>query len=213
MAELNVEKLKFLRKREAVSTAFIVCAAVILVSAITCYSVAGALSVNILKTVSLAAGVPLLTLSVAFAAFFNLKYSPQAEKIIGEFIVDVIAENVQTLHVEKESLTYLISIDVDKIFVNVNNFKESLNFDFSPLKKLSAGKKLFAVAYLENTLCSFFCRLVAKGNAFKEVSFVEKNNARQKTGKPFYIVKDGLIERKALKRHLKSRAEIKKRNK
>lgn len=203
MAELEKEKLNKLKKGELlgnIATAF--CGAV-LVFFIVCFSIAQAKSLETLRLVTVIISPILIALGAGLSAYCNIKFGGAIDRLINGYITDTMVENAALLHPERNSLSFFIELQSDKVYLKVNGYKECVIFDFSAFKKLSLSRKLSIVNAVENRLICTFCRLYERGAEYSSVSFAERASSKRKSGKTFYIIENGSPDTKSFKTYLK----------
>lgn len=204
MAQLNAEKIKKLKKGELIGTIALVACTLILAAFVVVFSVAQSMDMPALRLASLIAAPILMAAGVGVAAYCNIRFGGETERLINNYVLDVFTENAAQMHPERDSLTFNIYVVGDRAEIKVNNYNEKIVFDFSAFGRLSPMRKLTVVTAIENRLCAAFCRLVTeRGAKYISVSYVERNE-RRKT-KPVYIIQQGVPDKKALKNFYKNR--------
>lgn len=192
---------KFKRGEAAGNAATGFCGAV-LIYFIVCFTVAQVNDNTALRISTLVAAPVLMTSGAGVAAFCNLYYGAKLEKTVAQYMRAVFVENAALMHPEKESLTFYMSFDGASAKIKVNNFKESIIFDFSSFKKLSAARKAFIAAEAETRLTVTFLRLaLERGENYKNIAV---GGSAKKNAKLTFIIRDGKPEKRAMKIYLKN---------
>lgn len=194
MAELNGE-VKKLRRGELCGTASAVFCGAILIYFAVLFPLGGAL-----RLTALISAPVMLTAGIALSAFCTVRYGGAIEKHIKRYIRDVFAENAQALHPEKKSLTFRVTAEASCFTVAVNGYKENIVLDFSALGRLMPMRRAFVAGEIQNCLTSAFLKLYERGGEYTDVAFEEK-----RSGKTVPVIKDGIPDKKALKRYLKNK--------
>lgn len=205
MAILNAEKIKTLRKGELVGTVATVFCAVVVVYFAVGFSLSVAKELDTLQTVVLITAPLLLISGAAVAAFCNLKYGKQIEKLIDKYVTEIFIENAALMHPEKQSLSFLVSAAENRVEVTVNGYKDKIVFDFSVFGKLRAMRRLSCLNIVESRLSFTFCRLYERGANYTAVEYREKDISRNKTGKAIPVIVNGVPEVRAMKNYLKNK--------
>ncbi len=204
MAKIDAEQYLKLKKGETaglISTA--VCAAAVIYFAVV-FSIGWVRQNALLQTLAWAIAPAAAAISVAFAAFCNIKFGRKTEKLVKNYVRDVLIENAAAMHPEKESISFLITVREREIGLKANNHKDEIIFDLSELGKISSARKLNMVSAIEETLVATFIRLYERGSVYKSVDYGERS-LKGKRGKTVYIIKDGKPETAAYKRYLKNK--------
>lgn len=205
MAALNAEKIKKLVRGERVGNIALVCCALILVGFVTCFTLAETLDLAVLRLCNFIAAPILMVAAVSVAAYYNLRFGSEIDRLIRAYVVDVFVENAALVHPDRDSLTFYITIEDDRIEVKVNNYKDIILFDFSAFGKLSALRKLTASSAVEARLSDTFCRLVTeRGAKYSSVEYVERSK-QKKSKKAVPVITDGQPDKAALKAYYKNR--------
>lgn len=204
MATIEGNLKKWRRGELCGNIALYACAAA-LVYFIVGFSVGRAQDVKALE-LAVEISAPILLAAAAFtAAFCSLVYGGAIDRAVKKYILEACVENAALMHPERDSLSFYLSADGAKIYLQVNGYKEKIVFDFTPLGKISLSRRVSAVCEVENRLCATFCRLYERGASYKEVSYAERAGTRKKSGKTVYIIKDGKPDVKAFKQYLKNK--------
>lgn len=203
MALVDTERVKKLKRGELAATIATVFCGVALVYFIVGFSVGASLSVPALRLSALIAAPVLTAAGAAVAAFCNIKYGGALDRLIKDYIRDVLVENAAAMHPERDSLTFYIFEEGAYAEIKVNSFKEKIVFDFSPFGKLSPVRRSFIASALVEKLSLTFCRLaVERGVNYKSVGYTAANG--RKKGRQIYIIANGVPEKRALKNYYKS---------
>ena len=202
MEELNAEKIKKLKRGEAVGTAAIVVCGLITAAFIVCFTIAQVLNINSLRLISIILLPILLLAAVGVAAYCNLKFGRELDKIIKNHVKNVLIENAALMHPERNVLTFGISVNQTFAEIKVNNFKETVRFDFSAFNKLSPAKKSAVTEAIAERLNITFCRLYERGVNYTTVSYFQISDKKQ--GKVSYIIENGQPDKRAYKTYLKA---------
>lgn len=204
MAQLDAARIKKLKTGELtgfIATGF--CAAV-LVYAIVMFSLFMT-GREELGVVLWSTAPALMALGLSIAAFCNIKFGGEIEKLIKSYILDVCVENAALMHPERNSLTFFIELGDSDVRLTVNGYKEAIVFDFSAFGKLSLTRKMAVMRILTERLCVTFCRLYERGAKYKSVEYIEKSSSLKKSGKVIHIISDGVPDKKSYKIYLKNR--------
>ena len=185
----NENYLKKLRRGEIAGNIALAMCAVTALAFIACFSAGKALNSEPLWKLSIYICVPFAVIFCAAAAFCNIRYSNAADKIIENYVRDVLIENAALMHPERDSLTFFFSLDKNRAEMSVNGYKEKIVFDFSPFGKLSAMRKMAVSNAVTTRLNVTFMRLLERGGKYKNVNYTLRNG--KKTKKPAFIIKDG----------------------
>lgn len=202
MAKLegNFKKLK---RGERVGTAALYVCVAAVVFFIICYTVGRVKDLHALELCALILSPVLLALAAGVAAYCNLKFGGAIDKAVKAYVKDVFVENAPSLRPERSSLSFYISFDGDEVGIKVNNFKEIIIFDFSPLNKISGMRKLSILTEIENMLLVSFLKLYERGSKFEDVSWTESEGTRRKSKKRTYIINGGEPDKKSYRQYLK----------
>ncbi len=204
MAELNQDKIKKLRRGERLGSAALWVCAAVLVYFIVCFTVAQTLGLSVLRLSTAIAAPILMAAAVCVAAYCNLKYGGELDRLIKAYIVDVFVENAAAMHPERNSLTFYMSLTDAKLEIKVNNYTEKIVFDFTAFGKLSPLRKLSVMSAVETRLCNTFCRLAERGAQYSSVSYTERSG-KKKTKKPVCVIENGVPDPHAMRNYLKSK--------
>lgn len=202
MEELNAEKIKKLKRGEAVGTAAVVICGVITAAFIVCFTIAEVMKISLLLMISEILLPILLVAAAGVAAYCNLKFGRELERVIKNRVKDVLIENAALMHPERNVLTFGVSVNQTYAEIKVNNFKETIRFDFSAFGKLSAVKKSAVAEAIAERLNITFCRLYERGVSYNTVSYFSINGNKQ--SKASYIIENGQPDKRAYKTYLKS---------
>lgn len=203
MEELNAERIKKLKRGEAVGEWATILCGVILGAFIVCFTIAQVKDIFILRMISIILLPALLAVAVGIAAYCNLTFGRRIEAIIKDRVKSVLIENAALMHPDKNSLSFGISIEGSIAEMKVSNFKETVKFDFSDFGKLSAMKKSAVTEAIAQRLNITFCRLYDRGVHYNSVYYFRANG--NKNGeKVIYIIQNGQPDKRAYKTYLKS---------
>lgn len=202
MEELNVEKIKKLKRGEAVGEAATIACGVISAAFIVCFTIAQVKDIYTLRMISVILLPILLVAAIGVAAYCNLTFGRELNSIIKNHIKNVLIENAALMHPDKNVLSFGISVERTVAEIKVNNFKERIKFDFSVFNKLSAAKKSAVAEAIAERLNVTFCRLHDRGTHYNSVSYFRKSD--KKNGKAVFIIRDGQPDKRAYKSYLKS---------
>lgn len=203
MAVLNANEIQKNKKGEAVGVAAACFCGAILAYFIICFTVAQVYDLYVLRLSTLIIAPVLMAAGVSVSAFCNLKYGGRTEKLVKEYIREVFVENASLMRPDRSSLTYYFSFDKTSVNVKINNFKETITFDFSAFGKLTAVRKASLSSAFTALLDSTFCRLYERGAAYTSVSYTVRTKNKQ--GKLVYIIENGTPDKKAYKNYLKNK--------
>ncbi len=202
MEDLNAEKIKKLKRGEAVGTAATVVCGGVTAAFIVCFSIAQTQDIFTLRMISIILMPVLLVASVAVAAYCNLKFGRQLDGLIRNYVRDVLIENAALMHPDRNQLSFGVSVFETSAEIKVNNFKETIRFDFSAFGKLSVSRKSAVSEAIAKRLNATFCRLYERGVNYNSVSYFLANG--NKKSKVVYVIKDGQPEKRAYKMYLKT---------
>lgn len=204
MADSDGEKIKKLKRGELIGTVATAFCGAVLVYFIVCFAV-GAYTDNGALKISTLIVAPVLTVAAAgVAAFCNLTYGAELDRLIKERVLKVFVENAALMHPERDSLTFYCTAGDAVTEIKVNNFKEKIVFDFSDFGKLSLARKATIASAIETRLCLSFVRLVSeRGAKYSSVNYLPRTAKKQK--KPTYIIKDGTPDKRAVKIYLRNK--------
>ena len=203
MEELNAEKIKKLKRGEAVGTTATIVCCVILAAFIVCFAIAQTKDIYILRMISIILLPILLLLAIGVSAYCNLKFGRELNAIIKNHVKTVLIENAQLMHPDRNVLAFGITVKEKGAEIKVGNFKESIKFDFSAFGKLSPMKKSAVAEAIAERLNITFCRMHGRGVHYNSVSYF-RANADKKNGKVIYIIENGQPDKRAYKTYLKS---------
>ena len=205
MAQLDAEKIKKLKKGEAVGTAALVFCGAVLIYFIALFSTAAVRGDALLQTIVWSTAPALMVLGIAVSAYCNIRYSNEIEKLIKSYVVSVFVENAEAMHPERKSLSFFITIEGTSAVITVNGYNEKIICDFSAFKKLSISRKATVLNIIADTLSDTFCRLYERGATYTSVDYREKDGLRRKSGKTVPVIMNGVPERRAANHYLKSK--------
>ncbi|MCH5148768.1 MAG: hypothetical protein J1G05_05345 [Clostridiales bacterium] len=203
MDELNAEKIKKLKRGEAVGTAATVVCCVISAAFIVCFAIAQTKDIYILRMISIILLPILLLLAIGVSAYCNLKFGKEINSIIKSRVKAVLIENASLMHPDRSVLSFGISVGENDAEIKVGNFKESIKFDFSAFGKLSPMKKSAVAEAIAERLNITFCRMHERGVHYNSVSYFRANTDK-KNGKVIYIIENGLPDKRAYRNYKKA---------
>lgn len=201
MEELNAERIKKLKRGEAVGLAMTIVCAVISAAFVVCFTIAQVKDFYLLRMISIILLPILLVIAIAVSAYCNLTFGKELSGIIKKHVKNVLIENASLMHPEKSTLTFAVSVGQTFAEIKVNNFKETIRFDFSAFEKLSATKKSAVTEAIAERLNITFCRLYDRGINYTSVSYFYAGGDKQKVN---YIIENGQPDKRAYKTYLKS---------
>ncbi|MDE6356187.1 MAG: hypothetical protein K2L67_02985 [Clostridia bacterium] len=203
-AQIDGERLKKLLKGERIGNVAVIICAALLAYFIVGFCVGTYCDIYALKLSTLIVAPVLAVAAVSVAAYCNVKFGGEIEKIINDYVRDVMIENAKSMHPERDSLTFYCRILDDRAEISVNNFKEKILFDFSAFKKLSAMRKSTVASAITTRICITFLKLaLTRGAKYSSVSYTAR--ADKANGKRAFIINDGAPDKKALKIYYKNK--------
>ena len=202
MAILDEKKIKKIKLGELMGSLCLAVAAAGVILFAALYSVARVKDLSTLLIISYIIPPVLIALGAAGAAFCNIKYGGDADKLISRYILDICLENPQILHPERDSLTFYISVEDCTFSMHANGYKESLVFYFSAFKKLSLSRRAAIAAEIGNRLTVSFCRLYERGAKYREVNFTVEGSKKNRV---VPIITGGVPDKKSFKIYLKNK--------
>ena len=203
-AKIDGEKLNKLLRGERIGNIAVAICAVVLVYFTVGFTVGKFCDIYALKLSTIIIAPVLAVAAAAVAAFCNVKFGGEIEKLINSYVRDVMIENAKLMHPERSSLTFYCRLYDDSAEISVNNFKEKILFDFSAFKKLSAMRKSAVASAITTRLCVTFLKLyLQRGATYSQVSYTAR--ADKQSPKAAYIIKDGEPDKKALKIYYKNK--------
>lgn len=205
MTQLDRDKIKKLRTGEILGTAALVFCGAVLIYFVVMFALTWGRDYGVLNIIMWSTAPALMAAGIVAAAFCNIKYGGDMERVLTAYIVDVFVENAALMHPEKSSLSFTVTLLADSVEVSVNNYKDKISFDFSVFGKLSASRKMTVARIITDRLGATFCRLCERGVSFTSVEYREYDAKRNKAGKLISVIKDGVPENKILKRYLKNK--------
>ena len=203
MEELSAEKIKKLKRGEAVGFAATVYCGAISAAFIVCFTIALVKDIYVLRMISVILLPVLLLLGIAVSAYCNLKFAKELSAIIKNHVKNVLIENAPLMHPDRSVLSFGISIGESEAEIKVGNFKESIKFDFSAFGKLSVSKKGAVAEAIAERLNITFCRMHERGVHYNSVSYFRINDGK-KNGKLVYIIENGQPDKRAYRQYRKS---------
>ena len=202
MVNLDESKIAKIKRGELVGILCLAVAAAGLVFFAATYPTARVKDSSSLLLVSYIVSPLLIALGAAGAAFCNIKFGGQADRLISKYILDICLENPQAMHPERDALTFFISFEGCTFTMRANGYKESLVFDFSAFKRVSLSRRAAIASEIGNRLVVTFCRLYERGATYKDVNFTVENSKKNKV---VPIIKDGVPDKKSFKLYLKNK--------
>lgn len=202
MANLNTEEIKKLKKGELGGVIAAVFAGIACVALIVLFAVAIARADSDLRLYACGICIPVISVCSIIIAVCDFKYGKPLIRIIKNYVQEVFIENAALMHPEKDNITFYISNEGNEFYVKANNFKELITFGFSAFGKLSLTRKAAISTAIIDRLGATFCRLVARGNKYKTVSYCAVKDGNQ--GKTINIIENGTPDKKIYKNYLKN---------
>lgn len=202
MEELNAEKIKKLKLGETCGNIAVIFCGALLAAFIACFSVAQVSDIYVLRIVSLSVFPALLAVCAALAAYCNLKFGRALNAEIKRYVKDVLIENAPLMHPDRESLAFAVSVGDSSAEIKVNNFKETIKFDFSAFGKLSLARKSAVGEAIAEKLNATFCRLYERGARYNSVSYYRTDG--RKKSKAVCVIENGEPDKRAFKMYLKT---------
>ena len=204
MAKLNGDIKKLRRGEKCGVAATVFCGAVLIYFAV-CFTVARVRALETLQLVTLITAPILLIAGAAAAAYCNLKFGGALDKAVKKYVLDVCLENAALMHPERNSLSFYITLEDCAASMQVNGYKEKIEFDFSDFGKLTLSGKVGVLTAIENRLTVTFCKLYERGGTYTDVNFSERTGTRRKSGKVIPIISGGKPDKNAYKIYLKNK--------
>ena len=202
MVNLDESKIAKIKRGELMGIICLAAAAAGLVFFAACYPTARVKDSDSLLLVSYIVSPVLIALGGGGAAFCNVKFGGDADRLISKYIIDVCLENPQVLHPERDSLTFFIGFEGCTFTIRANGYKESLVFDFSAFKRISIARRAAIASELGNRLIVTFCKLYERGAKYKDVNFTVEGSKKKKV---VPIIVDGVPDKKSFKMYLKNK--------
>ena len=202
MITLDEKKIAAIKRGDLIGYVCLALAAAGVILFAICYPIARVKDLSTLLLVSYIIPPVLIALGAAGAAFCNIKYGGDADRLISKYILDVCLENPQILHPERDSLTFYISFEGCTFSMRANGYKESLAFDFSVFKKLSLSRRAAIAAEIGNRLTVTFCRLYERGAKYRNVNYTVDGSKKNRV---IPIITDGVPDKKSFKIYLKNK--------
>ena len=203
MTNLDEKTASYIKRGELYGILCLAVAALGVIFFAVCYPIARVKDLQALRILSYTLSPITIALGAAGAALCNFRYGAYADKTIRQYILDILLENPQAMHPERDSLTFYISIDGNTFNMHANGYKESLVFDFSAFKKLSAVRKASITNEIGNRLTVSFCRLYERNARYKDVNYIVQNGSKKSKLVP--IITDGVPDKKSFKIYLKNK--------
>lgn len=202
MEELDAQKIKKLKYGEGIGTAATIVCGVVSAAFAVCFAIAQVKDIHSLRMISLILFPILLIVSAGVAAYCNLRFGRKLEDIIKNHVKEVLIENAALMHPDKNILSFGVSAYQTYAEIKVNNFKETIKFDFSAFKKLSVFRKSTVTSAIAERLNITFCRLYDRGVSYNSVSYFLSAEGKKK--KEVYIIENGQPDKRAYKTYLKA---------
>lgn len=201
---IDAEKVKKLTRGELIGNIATIFCAVALVYFAIGFAVGWTYELYALKLSTLIVAPVLIVAAAGAAAYCNIKFGNATEKIINDYVRDVLIHNAALIHPERDSLTFFCRLNDDSAEIKVNSYKEKIVFDFSAFGKLSPMRKTTVASAITNRLCVTFCRLVIeRGAKYLSVNYTARTE--KKNSKVAYIIKNGEPDKKAAKIYYKNK--------
>lgn len=201
MNEEEIKKFRSLLTGERAGIALNAFCCTVFVIAIILFSVGATAGNAQLKIIALSICPVIMAVAIGSSAYCYFKYGRAKDAFLKNKVRDIFVENAASLHPDRNSLTYYITIEKDKAYVKANDFKERVIFDFSPLGKHAVNRSDIA-GLLTHTLTVTFCRLYDRGAKYSDVSY--RIYLKEKTKNPVAIIADGKPDKAAYKYYLKN---------
>lgn len=203
MADLDRDKIKKLKRGEAVGYVFAAVCIAAVIYFIVCFSIAQVKDLYSLRLAVLISAPIILLLGASVSAYCNLVYGRELDRQISKYIREVFIENAAAMHPERNSLTFHFLFEDSTLEMKTNGYTEKVIFDFSPFGKLSALKISSITSECINRLTTTFCRLFDRGAGYIEVGYVFDRNGKK--GKECKIISGGIPDGKAYKDYIKTK--------
>lgn len=205
MEILNKEEILRLRKGEKLGNAAVCLSAIVLVFFIVAFPLSSVYNLDALYLSSVIACPIVLVALCGVAAYCNIKCTGKIDKMIAEYVKAAFIENAKSLHPEKSSITFYINYSDKVMTLRANNFKDSVILDFSPIGKLSPMRKLTIFSAVETRLTVTYIKLFEKTKSIESINYYENDaNKHKHSGKPVYIIKDGIPDKRAYRIFMKN---------
>ena len=203
MVTLDEKKISAIKRGELMGLVCIAVAVAAVIFFAVSYPVARVKDLHTLLLLSYILSPTLIALGAAGAAYCNIKFGGAGDKLIRQYIVDVCLEKPQSMHPERDSLTFYIALEGSKFSMHANGYNENIIFDFSAFKRLWPARRAAIATEICNRLVSTFCRLYERGAKYKDVNYTLQYG--KKKSKVVPIITDGLPDKKSFKIYLKSK--------
>ena len=203
MVTFDEEKIAKIKRGEFFGYVCLFVAVAGLVFFAVCYTVASVKDLSTLLLLSYAIPPVLVALGAGGAAFCNIKFSGEADRLIRKYVLDICLENAKAFHPERDSLTFYIELDGCKFLIHANGYKENIVFDFSAFKKLYPMRRSAIGTEICNRITITFCRLYERGAKYNEVNYILKVGTKKSKAVP--IITEGTPDKKSFKIYLKNK--------
>lgn len=200
MAKLDENKISRLLRFEKYGNAATALSAAATLAFAILFSASQAYDMQTLKLLTICAFPLLIAVTTAAAAIILVKCNGELSREIAAFVRDTLIENARILHPEKSELCFRISFSGTLAEIKVNNFNETIKFDFSPFKKLTAARKNTLADAIIKRLIVTFCKLYEAGGKYVSVSYAFDTSKN----KLVYILKNGDPDKQAFTEYLKA---------
>ena len=203
MTNLDGKKIADIKRGELIGLLCLSVAAAGVVFFAVCYPIARVKDLSGLLLLSYILAPVLIAAGAAGAAYCNVKFGGDADRLIRQYIIDTCLENPQAMHPERDSLTFYIELDGCVFSMHANGYKESLEFDFSAFKKLTPMRRAAIATEICNRLTVSFCRLYERGAKYKDVNYTIKYGSKKSKTVP--VITNGVPDKKSFKVYLKNK--------
>ena len=203
MVILDETKIKRARRGELIGLICLAAAAAGVVFFAVCYPIARVQELSSLLLLTYILSPTLIALGAAGAAACNIKFGGSADRLIGQYVLDICLKNPKALHPERDSLTFFIELDGCVFSMHANGYKDGLTFDFSAFKRLSLARRAAISTEILNRLTITFCRLYERGAKYRDVNCTVKHGTKKSKTVP--IIEGGVPDKKSFKTYLKNK--------
>ena len=203
MQNLDEKKIARIKRGELYGILCLALAAAGVIVFAVCYPVARAKHLSDLLLLSYILSPILIAIGSGGAAYCNIVYGGCADRLIGQYVLDICLENAKAMHPERSTLTFYIEFEGCVFSMHANSYNEKIVFDFSPFKRLWPMRRTAIANEICNRLTATFCRLYERGAKYKLVSYSFMYG--RKKSKKVYIINDGVPDKKSYKVYLKNK--------